>query len=65
VDVSRHGPDVVRPLLAGALWLGVGLAKMTALVWLIDERWQPALLALLLAWSLAAFALWLRGWART
>ena len=55
----------MRPLLAGALWLGVGLAKMTALVWLIDERWQPALLALLLAWSLAAFALWLRGLART
>lgn len=47
-------------LLAGALWLGVGLAKMAALVWLIDAHWQAALLALLAAWSLAGLALWLR-----
>jgi hypothetical protein len=47
--------------LAGAgLWLGVGLVKMAALVWLIDEKWQAAVLALLLAWSLAGLALWLR-----
>jgi len=32
-----------------------------ALVWLIDEKWQQALLALVLAWSLAGLALWLRG----
>lgn len=43
------------------LWLGVGLAKMAALVWLIDEQWQPAVLALLTAWSMAGLALWLRG----
>ena len=48
--------------LAGAgLWLGVGLAKMAALVSLIDGHWQPAVLALLLAWSLAGLALWLRA----
>jgi hypothetical protein len=47
--------------LAALLWLGVGLAKMAALVWLIDEKWQPAVLALLLAWSLAGLALWLRS----
>lgn len=45
---------------ASALWLGVGLAKMAALAWLIDEQWQRALLALVLAWSLAGLALWLR-----
>jgi hypothetical protein len=43
------------------LWLGVGLAKMAALVWLIDEQWQRAVVALLTAWSLAGLALWLRG----
>jgi len=51
---------VIRIGSAG-LWLGVGLAKMAALVWLIDERWQLALLALLAAWSMAGLALWLRG----
>jgi hypothetical protein len=51
---------VIRFAGAG-LWLGVGLAKIAALVWLIDEKWQPALLALLAAWSLAGLALWLRG----
>lgn len=45
--------------LAAVLWLGVGLAKMAALWGLIDGRWQPALLALLTAWSLAGLALWL------
>ena len=35
--------------------------QMAALVWLIDEKWQQALLALVLAWSLAGLALWLRG----
>ena len=48
-------------LASAGLWLGVGLAKMAALVWLIDERWQMAVLALLLAWSLAGLALWLRS----
>lgn len=48
-------------LASAGLWLGVGLAKMAALVWLIDEKWQPAVLALLLAWSFAAAALWLRS----
>lgn len=47
-------------IASGGLWLSVGLAKMAALVWLIDERWQLALLALLAAWSLAGLALWLR-----
>jgi hypothetical protein len=51
---------VIR-LASSGLWLGVGLAKMAALVWLIDEKWQQALLALVLAWSLAGLALWLRG----
>jgi hypothetical protein len=46
---------------SGLLWLGVGLAKMAALVWLIDEQWQPAGLALLSAWGLAGLALWLRS----
>ena len=43
-----------------ALWLGVGLAKVAALVWLIEQHWQGAVLALLTAWSLAGLALWLR-----
>jgi hypothetical protein len=43
-----------------ALWLGVGLAKMAALIWLIEAQWQPAVLALLAAWSLAGLAVWLR-----
>jgi len=34
---------------------------MAALVYLINEDWQPALLALLAAWGLAGLALWLRG----
>jgi hypothetical protein len=51
----------VRPLLAGALWLGVGLAKMAALAWLIDGQWQPAMLALLSAFAMAALALKLRA----
>ncbi|MEN9933163.1 MAG: hypothetical protein RIS17_1736 [Pseudomonadota bacterium] len=46
---------------AALLWLGVGLAKMAALVLFIDGDWRRALLALLMAWSLAAGALWLRG----
>ena len=46
---------------AALLWLGVGLAKMTALVWLIEEHWQPAVLALGAAWGMAALALWLRA----
>jgi hypothetical protein len=50
---------VIR-LASVVLWLGVGLAKMAALVWQIDEKWQPAVLALLAAWSLAGLALWLR-----
>ena len=48
-------------LASAGLWLSVGLAKMAALVWLIGEKWQPALLALLAAWTLAGLALWLRG----
>jgi hypothetical protein len=51
---------VIR-LASGALWLGVGLAKMAALVWLIDGNWQAALLALFGAWSLAGLALGLRA----
>lgn len=51
----------MKRLLAGALWLGVGLAKMAALVSLIDGQWLPALAALLAAWALAGLALWLRG----
>lgn len=43
--------------MAGALWLGVGLAKMAALVSLIDGDWRRAVLALLAAWSLAGLAL--------
>lgn len=43
------------------LWLGVGFAKMAALVLFIDGDWQRALVALIGAWSLAALALWLRG----
>ena len=46
--------------MAATLWLGVGLAKMAALVWLIEAQWQPALLALLGAWGLAGLAIWLR-----
>jgi hypothetical protein len=46
---------------AAVLWLGVGLAKMAALVWLINGQWLPGLLALLAAWSLAGAALWLRS----
>ena len=45
---------MIRVASAG-LWLGVGLAKMAALVWLIDGQWQPGLLALL-----AGAPLWLR-----
>ncbi len=45
---------------AALLWLGVGLAKMAALVWLIDGHWQKALLALPAAWAMAGAALWLR-----
>ncbi|WP_017669158.1 hypothetical protein [Sandarakinorhabdus sp. AAP62] len=45
---------------AALLWLGVGLAKVAALVWLIEQHWQGAVLALLTAWSLAGLALWLR-----
>ncbi len=48
-------------LASAGLWLGVGLAKMAALVCFIDEQGQRAVLALLLAWSLAGLALWLRG----
>ncbi|WP_310474816.1 hypothetical protein [Sandarakinorhabdus sp.] len=48
-------------LASAGLWLGVGLAKIAALVWLIDERWQLALLALVAAWSMAGIALWLRA----
>jgi hypothetical protein len=51
---------VIRLASAG-LWLGVGVAKMAALIWLIDEQWQPAVLALLAAWMLAGAALWLRA----
>ena len=61
VDVQGDGADAVIRLASAGLWLGVGLAKMAALVWLIDEKWQQALLALVLAWSLAGLALWLRG----
>lgn len=43
--------------MAGALWLGVGLAKMAALVSLIDGDWRRALFALLAAWGLAGLAL--------
>jgi hypothetical protein len=45
---------------SAALWGLVGASKMAALVWLIDEQWQRALLALVAAWSMAALALWLR-----
>lgn len=47
--------------VAGGLWLAVGLAKMAALVWLIDGDWPRALLALVSAWTLAGAALFLRG----
>ncbi len=47
--------------LTAVMWLGVGLAKVAALVWLIEQHWQPAVLALLTAWSLAGLALWLRA----
>ncbi|WP_164156709.1 hypothetical protein [Sandarakinorhabdus rubra] len=47
--------------MMAALWLGVGLAKMAALVSLIDGHWARALLALLSAWTLAAAAILLRG----
>jgi hypothetical protein len=43
--------------MSAALWLGVGLAKMAALMSLIDGDWRRALLALLAAWSLAGLAL--------
>jgi hypothetical protein len=46
---------------AALLWLGVGLAKMAALVWLIDGHWRGAGLALLAAWALAGLAVWRRG----
>ena len=46
---------------AALLWLGVGLAKMAALALFIAGDWQRALLALVAAWGLAAFALWLRA----
>lgn len=46
---------------AALLWLGVGLAKMAALVLFIDGDWRRALLGLLAAWCLAGTALWLRG----
>lgn len=46
---------------AAVLWLGVGLAKMAALVWLIDQQSPRAVLALVAAWSMAGLALWLRG----
>ena len=45
---------------AALLWLGVGLAKMAALVLLIDGDWRRALLALVTAWGLAGLALWCR-----
>ena len=48
-------------LAAAALWLGVGLLKMVALVSLIDSRWQQGLLAIVGAWTLASIAIWLRG----
>jgi hypothetical protein len=44
-------------LASASLWLGVGLAKMAALAWFIDNQWQPALLALLAAFAMAALAL--------
>jgi hypothetical protein len=47
-------------MLFAAAWAGVGVAKMAALVWLIDQDWQRALLALLLAWTLAGAGLALR-----
>ncbi|WP_165768543.1 hypothetical protein [Sandarakinorhabdus cyanobacteriorum] len=47
--------------LAGLLWLGVGLAKIAALVRLIDGDWRQALLALLAAWAMAGLAVWTRA----
>lgn len=47
-------------LAVAAVWGGVGVAKMAALVWLIDGHWQRAVLALLLAWTLAGAGLLLR-----
>lgn len=47
-------------LVAGLLWLGVGLAKMAALALLIEGHGLGALAALLLAFGLAALALALR-----
>jgi hypothetical protein len=52
---------MIYRLTNASLWLGVGLAKMAALVWLIDERWQLAILALVAAWTMAGLALWLRA----
>lgn len=43
------------------LWLGVGLAKMAALLWLIDGDWRRALLALVSAWTLAGTAIFMNG----
>ena len=50
----------MRRLAAWAAWGGVGVAKMAALVLLIDGHWQRALPALLLAWALAGAGLALR-----
>lgn len=46
-------------LASAGLWLGVGLAKMAALVLLIDGDWRRALLALPAAWAMAGLAIWL------
>ena len=46
---------MIRVASAG-LWLGVGLAKMAALVWFIEGNWRQAGPALLLAWGLAGLA---------
>ncbi len=48
-------------MLFVAAWAGVGLAKMAALVWLIDGNWQRAVVALVLAWMLAGAGLVLRS----
>lgn len=50
----------MRHLLFVAAWAGVGVAKMAALVWLIDGAWQRGAVALVLAWTLAAAGLALR-----
>lgn len=54
---------MIGRVLALLPWLGVGIAKTLALVWLItapDRLWPQAVAALLLAWLLVGVGLVLR-----